>query len=67
MPKSKKRQKLGLFRQQRPSVSEKKTIFAVFWTMAFSVVANWQQSDKVEHGCTTTPLQTFPYPTANNL
>ena len=24
--------------------------------MAFSVVANWQQSDKVEHGCTITNL-----------
>ena len=31
-------------------------IFATFWTSAFSVVANWQQSDKVEHGCTTTNL-----------
>ena len=31
-------------------------IFAIFWTSAFSVVANWQQSDKVEHGCTTTNL-----------
>jgi len=29
-------------------------IVAVFWTSASSVVANWQQSDKVEHGCTTT-------------
>ena len=29
-------------------------IFAIFWTSAFSVVANWPQSDKVEHGCTTT-------------
>ena len=28
--------------------------FATFWTSAFSVVANWQQSKKVEHGCTTT-------------
>jgi len=34
----------------------KPPIFAVFWTSAFSVVANWQQSDKVEHGCTTTSL-----------
>jgi len=34
----------------------KTPIFAVFWTSAFSVVANWQQSDKVEHGCTTTNL-----------
>ena len=39
-----------------PSVGEKKTIFAVFCTSAFSVVAIWQQSDKVEHGCTTTSL-----------
>jgi len=30
--------------------------FCRFWTSAFSVVANWQQSDKVEHGCTTTNL-----------
>jgi len=34
----------------------KTPIFAVFWTSAFSVVANWQHSDKVEHGCTTTNL-----------
>ena len=27
-------------------------IFAVFWTSAFSGVANWQQSEKVEYGCT---------------
>ena len=31
-------------------------IFAVFWTSAFSGVAIWQQSEKVEHGCTTTNL-----------
>ena len=37
-----------------PSVGEKPQIFAVFWSSAFSVVANWQQSDKVEHECTTT-------------
>ena len=30
--------------------------FAIFWTSAFRGVANWQQSDKVEHGCTTTNL-----------
>ena len=30
--------------------------FYRFWTSAFSVVANWQQSEKVEHGCTTTNL-----------
>ena len=34
----------------------KPPVFAVFWTSAFCVVANWQQSDKVEHGCTTTNL-----------
>jgi len=34
-------------------------IFAVFWTSAFSVVANWQQFDKVEHGCTMTSLPLF--------
>ena len=32
------------------------SIFAIFWTSVFSVVASWQQSDKVEHGCTTTNL-----------
>ena len=46
-----------------PSGGEKPPIFAVFWTLAFSGVANWQQSEKVEHGCTT--IQTFPYPTAS--
>jgi len=34
----------------------KKNNFAVFWTSAYSVVASWQQSEKVEHGCTTTNL-----------
>ena len=34
----------------------KNPILAVFWTSAFSVVINWHQSDKVEHGCTTTNL-----------
>jgi len=34
----------------------KTPVFAVFWTSAFSVVASWQQSDKVEHGCTTTDV-----------
>jgi len=29
---------------------------AIFWTSAFSDVANWQHSEKVEHGCTTTNL-----------
>jgi len=44
---------IGLF--CRPLL-EKTPIFAVFWTSAFSVVANWQHSDKVEQGCTTTNL-----------
>ena len=30
--------------------------FGIFWTSAFSDVANWQQSEKVEHRCTTTNL-----------
>jgi len=36
--------------------------FCRFWTSAFSGVANWQQSEKVEHG---TQLQTFPYRTVS--
>ena len=27
-----------------------------FWTSAFSDVDSWRQSEKVEHGCTTTNL-----------
>ena len=34
----------------------KTSIFTVFWTSAFSVLANCQQYEKVEHGCTTTNL-----------
>jgi len=34
----------------------KPPIFAVFWTSSFSDVANWHQSQKVEHACTTTNL-----------
>ena len=30
--------------------------FGIFWNSAFGGVANWQQSDKVEHWCTTTNL-----------
>ena len=30
--------------------------FCRFWTSAFSGVANWQQSETVEHGYTTTNL-----------
>ena len=50
---------IGLF--CRP-VAAKNPIFAVFcrfcrfWTSAFGDVANWHQSQKVEHGCTTTNL-----------
>jgi len=44
---------IGLF--CRPLVA-KKPNFAVFWTSAFSGAANWQQSEKVEHGCATTNL-----------
>jgi len=36
--------------------------FDVFWSSAFSDLANWHQSQKVEHRCTTT---TFPYPMAS--
>jgi len=39
-----------------PSVGENHQFLPFFWTSAFSVVANWQQSDKVEHECTTTNL-----------
>ena len=46
----------------RPLAAKNPPIFATFWTSAFSVVANWQKSDKVEDG---TQLQTFPYPTAS--
>jgi len=31
-------------------------VFAIFWISAFSDVANCRQSQKVEHGCTTTNL-----------
>ena len=34
----------------------KTPIFAVFWTLAFSGVTNWQQSEKAGQGCTTTNL-----------
>jgi len=44
---------IGLF--CRPLVT-KTPIFAVFWSSAFSGVASWQHSEKVEHGCTTTNL-----------
>jgi len=54
---------IGLF--CRP-VAVKRTqfyrFFAVFWTSAFSDVANCHQSQQVQHGA---QLQTFPYPTAS--
>jgi len=34
----------------------KPPIFTVFWTSAFTGIDNWWQSEKVEHGCTTTNL-----------
>jgi len=34
----------------------KTPIFAIFWTSAFSDVANWHQSQKLKHGCTITNL-----------
>jgi len=34
----------------------KNPIFAILWTSAFSDVTSWRQSEKVEHGCTTTNL-----------
>ena len=44
---------IGLF--CRPLAA--KTInFVDFWTSAFCGVANWQQSEKVEHRCTTTNI-----------
>ena len=39
-----------------PSGGKKNPIFAVFWTSAFSDVANWHQSQKLEHAYTTTNL-----------
>ena len=46
---------VALWRRKTPII-ELLPIFAIFWTSAFSVVANWQQSDKLEHGCTTANL-----------
>ena len=43
----------------RPVAAKKKPFlpfFAVFRNSAFSDVANWHQSQKFEHGCTTTNL-----------
>ena len=43
-------------------VAAKNTQFCRFWTSAFSDVANWHQSQKVEH---CAQPQTFPYPTVS--
>ena len=45
------------------SPSGGKNNFAIFSTLAFSGVANWQHSEKVEHWCTTTNLP--PYATVS--
>jgi len=36
-----------------PSGGEKLQFLPFFWTSAFSGVTSWQQSEKVEHECTT--------------
>jgi len=43
---------VALWRRKTP-------IFAIFWTLAFCGVAKSQQSEKVEHGCTSTSLTLF--------
>jgi len=54
---------VALWRQKKQFLPH----FAIFWTSTFSDVASWQQSEKIDHGCTTTnlPLQTFSYPTVS--
>jgi len=44
---------IGLFCRR---LLAKNANFCIFWTSAFSGVANWQQSEKVEHSCTNTNL-----------
>jgi len=44
---------IGLFARH---LAAKNANFCHFWTSAFSGVTIWQQSQKVEHGCTTTNL-----------
>jgi len=44
---------IGLF--CRPLLAKNPNI-AIFWTLAFSGITNWQQSEKVERRCTTTNL-----------
>jgi len=43
---------IGLFCRPVAAKTAIFVVFAFFWTSAFSGVANWQQSEKVEHGCT---------------
>ena len=38
----------------------KPLIFAIFWTSAFIDVDSWRQSQKLEHGCTTTIYKPSP-------
>ena len=47
---------IGLFCRPVAAKNPILPFFAVFWTSAFSDVANCHQSQKVEHGCTTTNL-----------
>jgi len=46
---------IGLFCRQ---LAAENPNFCVFWTSAFSGVANWQQSEKVEHGNNTVKTTT---------
>jgi len=46
------------------SGGEKPQFLPFFWTLAFSDVDSWRQSEKVELNMDT-QLQTFPYPTAS--
>jgi len=50
---------IGLFCRALAAKNPILAIFVVFWSSAFSDVANWHQSQKVEHGCTTTNLPLF--------
>ena len=47
---------IGLFCRPVAAKNPQFFLFCRFWTLAFSDVANWHQSHKVEHGCTTTNL-----------
>jgi len=47
---------IGLFCRPVAAKNPIFAVFAIFWISAFSDVANCRQSQKVEHGCTTTNL-----------